>query len=74
MFITTILALAPLGGYAALCAVQPFTRCGKCAGEGERERFGKTRTCPRCRGRGQHLRAGRRLHNAAQRTHDAGSR
>lgn len=63
-----------LGGYAVLCAVQPFARCRKCAGVGEIERFRKARTCPRCRGHKLRLRIGRRAHNAWRRTHQAGTR
>jgi hypothetical protein len=63
-----------LGGYAVLCAVNPFAPCRKCAGGGEIERFGKVRTCPRCRGHKLRLRIGRRAHNAWHRTHEAGAR
>lgn len=66
--------LLALVGYVALCAVQPFARCRKCAGRGEVERFGKVRTCPRCRGKRLRLRTGRRAHNAWRRTHEAGTR
>ncbi|MFD5636238.1 hypothetical protein ACFWJM_19205 [Streptomyces sp. NPDC127077] len=63
-----------LGSYAVLCAVRPFAPCRRCRGAGEVERFGKPRTCPRCRGKKLRLRLGRRLHNACRRTYDAGTR
>ncbi|MFC8408536.1 hypothetical protein ACFUG9_33975 [Streptomyces griseoincarnatus] len=73
-----LIAMAALilwaGGYAVLCAVKPFAPCRRCRGLGEIERFGKPRTCPRCRGRRLRLRVGRRAHNAWRRTHQAGVR
>lgn len=73
-----LIAMAALvlgaGGYAVLCAVKPFAPCRRCHGTGGVERFGKPRTCPRCRGRRLRLRVGRRAHNAWRRTHDAGTR
>lgn len=73
-----LIAMAALvlwaGGYAILCAVKPFAPCRRCRGLGEIERFGKPRTCPRCRGRRLRLRVGRRAHNAWRRTHIAGAR
>ena len=73
-----LIAMAALvlwvGGYAVLCAVKPFAPCRKSAGVGEVQRFGKLRTCPRCRGRKLRLRVGRRAHNAWRRTHEAGTR
>ncbi|MEU7384946.1 hypothetical protein AB0A91_34310 [Streptomyces sp. NPDC042207] len=66
-------AVGALGCYAVLCAVKPFAACRRCAGRGEIERFGKPRTCPRCRGRKLRLRLGRRVHNAWRRTHEAGA-
>ncbi|MFE2812629.1 hypothetical protein ACFXGG_19610 [Streptomyces nigra] len=62
------------GGYAVLCAVKPFAPCHRCRGLGAVERFGKPKTCPRCRGRKLRLRVGRRAHNSWRRTHDAGTR
>ena len=69
----TLLLLA-LIGYALLCWMKPFGPCRKCRGLGQVTRFGKARTCPRCRGRRLRLRVGRRAHNAWRRTHDAGVR
>jgi DnaJ-class molecular chaperone len=66
--------LVGLLGYVALCAARPFAPCRKCAGTGETERFGKARTCPRCRGKKYRLRVGRRLHNAWRRTYEDGNR
>ncbi|GAA2441442.1 hypothetical protein [Streptomyces glaucus] len=70
----TAALLLCLGGYAVLCAVKPFAACRRCTGTGTVQRFGKPRTCPRCRGRLLRLRAGRRAHNAWRRTHRAGTR
>ena len=66
--------VAALGCYAVLCAVKPFAPCRRCRGTGQILRFGKPRTCPRCRGHKLRLRIGRRVHNASRRTHDAGTR
>ena len=66
--------LLALGCYAVLCSVKPFAPCRKCAGVGEVERFGKARTCPRCRGNRLRLRLGRRAHNAWRRTYEDGVR
>lgn len=74
MLIASAALLAALGYYSVLCAVKPFAPCRRCAGTAEIERFGKPRTCPRCRGRKLRLRLGRRAHNAWRRTHDAGAR
>lgn len=74
MLIASAALLAALGCYAVLCAVKPFAPCRRCRGLGEVERFGKPRTCPRCRGRKLRLRVGRRAHNAWRRTHEAGAR
>jgi hypothetical protein len=63
-----------LVSYAALCWAKPFAPCRKCVGQGEVERFGKVRTCPRCRGDRLRLRIGRRAHNAWRRTNEAGVR
>jgi Zn finger protein HypA/HybF involved in hydrogenase expression len=73
MLTACALLLPALGCYAVLCAVKPFAPCRKCAGRGEVERFGKVRTCPRCRGKRLRLRTGRRAHNAWRRTHEAGT-
>lgn len=62
-----------LGGYAVLCAVRPFAPCRRCGGQGEIERFGKPKMCPRCLGKRLRLRVGRRAHNAWRRTHEAGT-
>ncbi|MER6956027.1 hypothetical protein [Streptomyces sp. NPDC000618] len=74
MLIASAVLVAALGYYAVLCAVKPFAPCRRCEGRGEIERFGKPKTCPRCRGKRLRLRAGRRAHNAWRRTHDAGNR
>jgi DnaJ-class molecular chaperone len=63
-----------LGGYAVLCAARPFGTCRRCRGAGEVERFGKPRTCPRCRGHRLRLRVGRHAHNAWRRTYGNGTR
>ncbi|MFF0184914.1 hypothetical protein [Streptomyces sp. NPDC005244] len=63
-----------LGYYLVLCAVRPFGKCRRCDGSGTVERFRKTRTCPRCRGKRLRLRLGRRAHNVWRRTHEAGTR
>lgn len=73
--LTTMAALLLwAGGYTVLCWVKPFAPCRRCRGLGQVERFGKPRTCPRCRGKRFRLRLGRRAHNAWRRTHEAGSR
>ncbi|MFF1297947.1 MULTISPECIES: hypothetical protein [unclassified Streptomyces] len=74
MWLAMAALIAWLGGYAMLCAVKPFGQCRRCDGTGEIERFRKTRTCPRCRGRKLRLRLGRRAHNTWRRTHEAGAR
>lgn len=66
--------LLGLGAYAVQCAVKPFAPCRRCRGLGLVERFGKPRTCPRCRGKRLRLRVGRRAHNAWRRTHQAGAK
>lgn len=74
MLIAMAALLAYLGGYAVLCAVQPFAPCRKCRGTGETTLLGTTRTCPRCRGRKLRLRLGRRAHNTWRRTQEHGTR
>jgi Zn finger protein HypA/HybF involved in hydrogenase expression len=74
MLIASAVIVAALGCYAVLCAVKPFAPCRRCRGLGEIERFGKPRTCPRCRGKRLRLRVGRRAHNAWRRTHESGTR
>ncbi|NEC92184.1 hypothetical protein [Streptomyces sp. SID12501] len=74
MLVAMAAAVLWLGGYAALCAVKPFSPCRKCAGTGEVECFQKVRTCPRCRGKRLRLRVGRRAHNRWRRTYDDGTR
>jgi DnaJ-class molecular chaperone len=74
MLVAMAALLLWLGGYAVLCAVRPFAPCRRCHGAGEVLRFGKPRTCPRCRGKTLRLRVGRRARNAWRRTHDAGAR
>jgi len=74
MLIASAATVAALGYYAVLCAVKPFAPCRRCHGTGGIQRFGKPRTCTRCRGDGLRLRVGRRAHNAWRRTHDAGVR
>nr|WP_078532668.1 hypothetical protein [Streptomyces hokutonensis] len=74
MWVAMAAVVAWLGGYAVLCALRPFGPCRRCRGTGEIERFRKTRTCPRCRGKKLRLRLGRRAHNSWRRTHAAGSR
>jgi DnaJ-class molecular chaperone len=70
----TLLALLGCVGYVLLCWAKPFGPCQRCRGLGEIVRFGKLRTCPRCRGRKLRLRVGRRAHNAWRRTYDNGAR
>lgn len=74
MWLAMAALVAWLGSYAVLCAVRPFGRCRRCDGTGETTRFGKPRTCPRCRGHKLRLRLGCRAHNAWRRTHEAGAR
>jgi hypothetical protein len=54
-----------LGLYVVLCLLQPFTTCALCGGDGKWLKTGgkrkKWRTCPRCCGKGNHVRLGRRL-------------
>lgn len=75
---STLVAMAVLllwlGGYAVLCAVRPFGDCRRCKATGGIVRFGKPRTCPRCRGKRLRLRVGRRVHNTWRRTYDNGAR
>lgn len=74
MLIAMVTVVGWLGGYAVLCAVRPFAACQRCRGAGEVKRFGKPRTCPRCRGHKLRLRLGRRALNAWRRTHEQGTR
>ncbi|WP_329128332.1 hypothetical protein OG727_21350 [Streptomyces caniferus] len=75
----TLLAIAA-GGYAALCALQPFGTCRTCRGIGYRVRYThngapkRGKPCRRCRTHGKRLRTGRRLLNHAHRTHRNGTR
>lgn len=65
------LALVAALVYAAACWRWPFTSCGRCNGAAKlRSPSGRNwRPCPRCKGRGSKLRAGRRawgaMHNGA---------
>ncbi|WP_151485177.1 hypothetical protein [Streptomyces albicerus] len=74
MLLATAALILWLIGYVALFLVQPFARCRRCAGTGERVRGRSVRTCPRCCGDRYRLRLGRRLHNAWRRTYEAGTR
>lgn len=74
MWLAMVAPIIWLGGYAVLCAAQPFASCRKCAGTGQIERFRKARTCPRCRGDRYRLRLGRGLHNRWRRTYEDGTR
>ncbi|QIK07897.1 hypothetical protein G7Z12_19440 [Streptomyces sp. ID38640] len=77
---SSALLLLAIGGYAALCLLQPFATCRKCDGFGQRVRYRRNDTpkpgkvCRRCHGHGKRLRAGRRLHNHARRLHTDGTR
>lgn len=77
---SSALLLLAIGGYAALCALQPFGNCRKCSGVGYHLRRSRTgavkrgKPCRRCRTRGRRLRIGRRLHNHARRLHHDGTR
>lgn len=73
MVIASGLLLITLTCYAALCAARPFGPCRKCAGTGQREHHGKTKTCRRCHGQRNRLRLGRRAWSAWQRTRDGGT-
>lgn len=66
--------LAWIVGYAALCAVQPFAPCKKCAGTGRQLNGRKAKTCRKCRGKKARLRYGRRVHNSWRTTYQAGSK
>ncbi|SEC16510.1 hypothetical protein SAMN05428945_2205 [Streptomyces sp. 2224.1] len=74
------LLLLAIGGYAALCAIQPFGTCRKCRGIGYRLRRTRTgavkrgKPCRRCRTHGKRLRIGRRLHQSGRRLHRDGTR
>jgi hypothetical protein len=74
MLLAMAALLLALVGYAVLCTAKPFARCRRCQATGETTRFGKPRTCPRCRGHKHRLRIGRRAHNTWRRTHEAGTR
>ena len=56
-------------GYAAVCAAQPFARCGRCNGFGfatttdRKGRPKRGKTCRRCKGHGKRIRVGRHLYN-----------
>lgn len=69
-----VLIVGGFGYYLVLCAARPFGQCRKCGGSGEVERWRKTRTCPRCRGKKLRLRVGRRAHNAWRRMYEDGAR
>ncbi|MFJ4531087.1 hypothetical protein [Streptomyces nigrescens] len=70
---STLFILAALAGYALLCAIRPFAACRKCSGTGLRDARKGMKLCRRCRGARYRLRAGRRLHNHAQRLHANGT-
>ncbi|MFD2418499.1 hypothetical protein [Amycolatopsis pigmentata] len=57
--------------YAWSCAVYPYRPCRSCRGFGHFRSpiLRALRLCRRCGGTGRTLRAGRRLYNAAARTH-----
>ncbi|WP_399139947.1 hypothetical protein Q3A86_21145 [Streptomyces sp. NBUA17] len=75
MALASLTVLLLLAGYAALCAVQPFTPCRKCAGTGVRHAGRRTvKLCRRCRGDRYRLRAGRRLLNTGRHIHHTGTR
>ncbi|MFK0178578.1 hypothetical protein ACIQVR_21655 [Streptomyces xanthochromogenes] len=74
MLTASVLLLAALTCYAALCWMKPFGTCRKCAGTGQRQARKGAKTCRRCRGKRQRLRVGRRLHNAWRRTYSDGTR
>ena len=67
-------------GYAALCAVSPFSNCRKCKGFGfhlvtdQRGRLKPGKTCRRCHGDPKRIRVGRHLYNLARRLHRDGTR
>ncbi|WP_156960258.1 hypothetical protein [Amycolatopsis taiwanensis] len=58
-------------GYVWSCAVYPYKACRACRGVGffRSPIFRAIRLCRRCDGTGRTLRAGRRVYNAAVRTH-----
>ncbi|GGZ44680.1 hypothetical protein GCM10010387_43710 [Streptomyces inusitatus] len=68
------LALILTSGYALLCAASPFRPCRPCSGTGVRHTRKAVNVCRRCRGRRHRLRTGRRILNAAHRTHTTGNR
>lgn len=67
-------------GYAALCAVSPFSECRKCRGMGHaikhdrKGRMKRGKDCRRCHSTGKRIRAGRWLYNRAARIHRDGTR
>lgn len=67
-------------GYAAVCAAQPFARCGKCNGFGfhattdRKGRPKRGKTCRRCKGHGIRIRRGRHAYNLARGIHRDGTR
>jgi hypothetical protein len=66
MALTLLTLLAAAGLYTGACAIWPFADCARCHGNNGKRRSpgGKAwRDCPRCKGTGARLRAGRRLYN-----------
>jgi len=72
---STLMGLVTLG-YAAACAIWPFTNCSRCGGDGRRPSpSGRAfRVCSRCHGSGGQLRVGRRLWTWWRRIHHRGTR
>ncbi|MGH4020513.1 MAG: hypothetical protein ACRDT0_15010 [Pseudonocardiaceae bacterium] len=68
--LSTLLLLLTLG-YALACTIWPYKPCRRCSGAGKlRSPLGRSlRHCPRCRGTGLRLRAGRRAYNHLRRLH-----
>ncbi|MEW1724128.1 hypothetical protein [Streptomyces sp. NPDC093109] len=73
MLIASAALLTILAGYTALCAISPFGPCRTCSGTGLRELRKGAKLCRRCHGQRRRLRTGRRILNAARRTHTTGT-
>lgn len=59
----TFLGLLISFGYAVVCAMWPFTSCGRCEGSGRKLSPSKKnwRRCKKCKGSGSQVRLGRRF-------------
>jgi DnaJ-class molecular chaperone len=66
VFFAVLAGVLWVAGYFVACRIWPFTACRKCGGNGKRRSpSGRAfRRCPRCKGKGERLRTGRRVWNA----------